>query len=272
MGGTGLDFIRGGAGNDIIFGNEYNDRIISDQGDDTVDAGSGADVVRGGQGNDSIRGGYDVELDNDGNPIGTFNAADQLSGEVGNDTLYAWGGGSTMTGGGTIPQGESDEDTLVLVTGEATMTGGSQDDDYYVLANIRDDATTEASITGFNFDDDELFLTIDYDPAASTVPTDPEVEVRYEDVPSDGEFGSGTLVTVTLVSSNDISGGDYEGASVFLEGRTAASIEAEGANFKFGVYLTETASYDDPDATVAAIDTGTALAMTEFFPLPPAPV
>lgn len=210
MGGTGLDFIRGGAGNDKIYGNEDNDRIISDRGNDTADAGPGADVVRGGQGNDIIRGGYDVELDGNGNPIGTFNAADQLSGEVGNDTLYAWGGGSTMTGGGTIPQGQSDEDTLVLVTGQGDLDGGSQSDAYYVLANTRDDEITDAIIRGIDLGPvgaggDEVVLTIDH----GGVPggTDMGVEVTYEDVPSDGVLGFGTLITVALTGPD---AGDYD--------------------------------------------------------------
>ena len=93
--------------------------------------------------------------------------------------------------------------------------------------------------------------------------------MRYEDVASDGEFGAGTLITVTLVGSNDISGGDYEGASVFIEGRSVADIEAAGTSFRFDVYLTTNADYDDPDATLAAIDAGTALTMTSLFPAPP---
>ncbi len=249
-GGDGLDFIRGGDGDDEIYGGDGDDRIISDQGDDYVDAGLGSDVVRGGQGNDVILGGVNSEVV-DGKPTGNFGATDQISGEGGNDRIYVWGGDSSATGGGAVPNDQSDDDVLVAVTGKNFLTNGPGDNLDIVLANSGDDQITFATITDFDLGDDSLVMTVDYDSSVTSAADldDYEIAVSYRDSADDDPRGNGVYVELRL----NYVGADPEGevpevemSRVFLEGQSEASL-AGGLNID--VYFTEDASYVDPDST-----------------------
>ncbi len=257
FGGAGLDFIRGGDGDDIIEGNEGNDRIIADRGNDTVDAGLGSDVVRGGQGNDIIRGGINAEIDGLGNPIGNFGATDQLSGEGGDDTIYAWGGDSTIVGGGQVPSDQSDDDTLIAVTGKVFMTNGPGENTDIVLANAQDAQGTFATITDFNLEQDALIMTVDYASDNSDVGdlASLDFELSFRDNELGDERGTGVFVDIRLVGVEDETADQLETSRVFLEGFSVAGIEGSGTGLDVQVYLTEDASYVDPDSTIASFTT-----------------
>jgi hypothetical protein len=252
-GGEGLDFIRGGADNDIIFGNEGDDRIIADNGDDFVDAGIGADVVRGGVGNDTILGGLNTILDDQGLPGDNFGAADQLSGEDGNDLIVAWGGGSTLNGGVNDLENASlpNDDTLVMATGEGTMENRTGENINIAIATLEDDQITQATVIDFDEQDDALVLTVDHTSTA-TMPAGyvPSFTANY--TAGTSEQGDGTLVTVTWDNPYGTNvETDSESASAFLVGYTPDQLDGTNGSITLDIYLTEDASYADPLGTMA---------------------
>jgi Ca2+-binding RTX toxin-like protein len=258
FGGAGLDFIRGGAGDDVIYGEEGVDRIISDSGNDYVDGGSGADVIRGSAGTDTILGGINVELDDQGRPVGNGGAADELSGEDADDLLVAWGGGSTLNGGlndEDEPANLTNNDTLVAVTGENFMENRTGDNTNIGLANMQDSQVTRAIVIDFDLDDDRLVLTVDHTSTAA-IPAgySPDFTTTFRAGVST-EQGEGTFVEVRWDNPYGAPGEtESESAGAFLVGYTPDQLNGStGFLLRPEVYLTEDASFTDPLATLQEI-------------------
>ena len=256
-GGDGLDYILAGDGKDEVFGGNQDDRIFGDRGDDYLDGGRGEDVIRGGWGNDLIFGGSE----------NLEGQADVLSGEDNSDTIFGWGGGTSMSGGLTDddnPNADND-DTLVMVTGQGTMENpGSGDSNTNIaLANVSDEQLTYIEVGGFDVENDQLVLTVDHATSAGTDPAD--FTINYEFLPADGDTGAGMLITVTWNNPyGDLTADEYESSSAFLEGiipgapgipeDTPTSGEiVDDSLISVDVFLTENASLTDPISTMDQI-------------------
>lgn len=181
----GSDTLYGGAGDDTIYGGSpmHNDDvsgfvvdgdfgsiapdvIYSGTGDDYVQAsygadelggGTGADTLKGGAGNDTIYGGK-----GDSGAPGTN---DRISGENGNDVIFASGGNDSISGGAdndTLFGGEGDDtvsgdgghDEIYGGTGDDILSGGGGTDIFYFRPGSGSDTVADFSLT-----EDTLVLT-----------------------------------------------------------------------------------------------------------------
>jgi Ca2+-binding RTX toxin-like protein len=139
--------ITGTAGNDTLGDTSGDDSIIALEGDDSIWATGGRDTVFGGDGNDTIG---DFTYDYTPNTVNTVygEAGDDyisvwgyMDGGIGNDTLGAMSGYSTLIGGdgndslsagvdsGHSMSGGEGDDTLFGSL--ATMSGGNGNDQMY---------------------------------------------------------------------------------------------------------------------------------------------
>jgi Ca2+-binding RTX toxin-like protein len=169
---AGIDVLYGGAGDDSLNGGANIDYLYGQAGDDTLNGDAGNDVLYGGAGSDVIDGGADVDLVSYYNFVGTtltvslttpssntgdaagdsytnienlqgsltaannltgnsgnnvlyaYNSSDILNGEAGNDVLYGGAGSDSLNGGANI-------DYLYGQAGDDSLDGGDQTDVLY---------------------------------------------------------------------------------------------------------------------------------------------
>lgn len=149
IGEEGNDRINGGAGRDTLFGSDGNDALYGDEDQDVLNGGAGADYMDGGAGNDTAdytgtTSGVYVDL---GTGLGSWGAwgdfltsienlrgsgyddiligndeANELSGGVGNDTVYAGDGWLDYV------YGDAGDDQLFGEAGNDIIRGGEGDD------------------------------------------------------------------------------------------------------------------------------------------------
>lgn len=150
--GNGLDNVLiGNAGYNILTGGAGNDSIFGFAGDDILDGGAGADLLDGGEGYDRVTyaGAAAVSADlansslNSGGAIGdTFvgiesvlgtSFADQLFGDLGDNSLFGADGNDTLNGRGGADRlhGGAGDDVMYGGDGDDTITGNGGADDLY---------------------------------------------------------------------------------------------------------------------------------------------
>lgn len=143
-GGAGNDDLLGANGNDTLLGGPGNDRLLGGNGNDVLRGHGGADIINGGVGFDTVI--YDnaptrVDLvtpnRNSGSAAGDLligveringgTAADEFSGDNGNNILSGGGAGDWLhgRGGNDTLLGGSGNDTLVGGDGHDQMIGGA---------------------------------------------------------------------------------------------------------------------------------------------------
>lgn len=88
-GGAGRDVGRGGFGNDTLAGGPGRDSMFGGADNDLIYGGAASDTLLGGPGNDTTFGGNDNDLIVGGPSDGSQSDIDNLSGNAGNDTVYA---------------------------------------------------------------------------------------------------------------------------------------------------------------------------------------
>ncbi len=157
-GGAGDDTLDGGGGNDTLDGGSGNDLLTGGAGSDTLDGGSGNDTLSGGAGADVMNGGAGIDtLDYSASAAGVAvrlwnltasggdaqgdvisgienligsalndtlngdNGANELTGGLGNDFLFAVSGNDLVYGG-------DGNDTIHGGAGNDTIDGGAGDD------------------------------------------------------------------------------------------------------------------------------------------------